>query len=29
MEANGQGGVGLASVLWLPLAPTVSPYPAP
>ena len=28
-EPNGQGGVGLASVLWLPLAPTVSPYPAP
>ena len=26
-EPNGQGGVGLASVLWLPLAPTVSPYP--
>ena len=26
-EPNGQGGVGLASVLWLPLAPTVSPPP--
>lgn len=28
-EPNAQGGVGLASVLWLPLAPTVSQYPRP
>ncbi len=28
-EPNDQGGVGLASVLWLPLAPTVSQYPRP
>ena len=28
-EPNAQGGVGLASVLWLPLASTVSQYPRP
>ena len=28
-EPNEQGGVGLASVVWLPLAPTVSQYPRP
>lgn len=28
-EPNVQGGVGLASVLWLPLASTVSQYPRP
>lgn len=28
-EPNAQGEVGLASVLWLPLATTVSQYPRP
>ncbi|MCY1529689.1 hypothetical protein D9M68_648490 [compost metagenome] len=28
-ERNAQGGVGLASVLWLPVASTVSQYPRP
>lgn len=28
-EPNGHGGVGLAAVLWLPLALTVSQYPRP